>query len=117
MKKTPWGKLSLIFLLSFVLFYPSLKFFFTHDDFFLLKISRASNFGQFLNFFNIIAAPEGLGMYRPLSMQTFYMLGINVFNLNPFWLHVISFLTFFLLTYLVFKFVEKITKNQNTPDN
>ncbi|MFC1710434.1 ArnT family glycosyltransferase [Patescibacteria group bacterium] len=112
MKKTPWGKLALVFLLSFALFYPSLKYFFTHDDFFLLKISNIRTFGQYLNIFNIFSAPEGLGMYRPLSMQTYYMLGIKVFNYNPMWLHVISFLTFFLLIYLIYRFVVKITNNQ-----
>lgn len=112
MRKTYWRRLFLIYIFSFVLFYPSLNYFFTHDDFFLLKISSVKTVGQILQFFNIFNSPEGLGMYRPLSMQTFYVLGINVFDLNPFWLHLISFFTFFILIYLVYKFLEIITQNQ-----
>jgi len=104
--------LFVIFLISGVLFYPSLKVFYTHDDFFLLKISRIETFGQFLNFFNLIRGPEGLGMYRPLGMQTFYLLGWKLFNLNPFWLHLIAFLTLFTVIYLVYKLIKILTGNE-----
>jgi len=106
-------KLLFVFLLSFILFLPSLFTFYTHDYFFLLKISRASSLGGFLNFFNFTQGPEGLGVYRPLTTQAFYYLSNSVFNLNPLALHVISFATFFLVIYLVYKLVNTIAKNNS----
>jgi len=100
--KKPYLTLLFIFLVAFLLFYPSLFTFFTHDDFFLLKISNAHSLKEFLAFFSLFKPPEGLGMYRPLSMQSFYFLAWKVFKLNPFGLHIISFLTFFILVYLVY---------------
>jgi len=101
-----WQWLIGIFILSLIIFFPSLTNFFTHDDFFLLKISRISSFGGFLNFFNLLRGPEGLGMYRPLAMQTFYLLDWKLFNLNPLGLHAISFITFFAVVYLVYKLAQ-----------
>lgn len=102
MSKKPYLTLLLIFLLIFLLFYPSLFTFFTHDDFFLLKISNIHSLKEFFTFFSLFKSPEGLGMYRPLSMQSFYFLAWKVFKLNPLGLHIISFLTFFILVYLVY---------------
>lgn len=106
-------KLLFVFLLSFILFLPSLFTFYTHDDFFHLKISKANSLGEFFNFFNFIQGPEGQGLYRPLTTQVFYFLGNSVFNLNPLALHIISFATFFLVIYLVYKLVNMIVKNNS----
>ena len=104
--------LILIFFISFLLFFPALSTFFTHDDFFLLKIARIDTFRQFLNFFNPVRGPEGLGMYRPLGMQIFYLLDWKLFNLNPFWLHAVAFITFFAVIYLVNKLIRLLTGNK-----
>ena len=104
--------LTLILAISFVLFFPSLTTFFTHDDFFLLKISRIETFREFLNFFSLVRGPEGLGMYRPLGMQIFYLLDWKLFNLNPLWLHLVAFLTFFFVIYLVYKLINLLTNNK-----
>ncbi|MBU0572829.1 glycosyltransferase family 39 protein [Patescibacteria group bacterium] len=106
-------KLLFVFLISFIIYFPSLFTFYTHDDFFLLKISKANSLAEFYNFFNFTQGPEGLGVYRPLTTQAFYFLSNSVFNLNPFALHVISFITFFLVIYLVYKLVNMITKNDS----
>ena len=100
------------FVVSFVIFYPSLFAFFTNDDFFLLKISQANNLPSFLNFFNFIKGPDGLGMYRPLTTQVFYFLSWKFFNLHPFPLHIISFIFFFAVTFLVYKLVFELQKNE-----
>lgn len=102
--------LFVIFLISFILYYPSLFVFYTNDDFFLLKIARISKFVEFLGFFNLLRGPEGLGMYRPLTTQVFYSLAWR-FNLNPIPLHIISFITFFLVIYLVYFLTKEITKS------
>lgn len=106
-------KLLFVFLISFIIYFPSLFTFYTHDDFFLLKISKANSLGEFFNFFNFTQGPEGLGVYRPLTTQAFYFLSNSVFNLNPFALHVISFITFFLVIYFVYKLVNMITRNDS----
>src|SRR3990172_5905967 len=105
-------KLLFLFLLSFILFYRSLFNFFTNDDFFLLKISRIGSVKEFVNFFNLIQGPDGLGMYRPLTTQVYYFLDWQLFNLNPLGLHIISFLVFFGLIYLVYYLVKTITKSE-----
>lgn len=95
-------QLLLIFLASFLLFYPSLFVFFTNDDFFFLKISNIGSLPQFFNFFSLTKGPDGFGMYRPLTTQVFYFLDRAFFGLNPIGLHVIAFLVFFGLLYLVY---------------
>jgi len=100
--------LFIIFLIAFILFSPSLKVFYTNDDFFLLKISQANSLREFVNFFNLTKGPEGLGMYRPLTTQVFYFFSWKVFNLNPAGLHAISFLVFFAVIYLVYLLAKNI---------
>jgi len=104
--------LLLIFLISFILYSPSLFGYYTNDDFFLLKISQANSLGEFANFFNLTTGPDGLGMYRPLTTQAFYFLGWRLFSLNPIGLHIISFLIFFGVIYLVFSLVLELSKNE-----
>jgi 4-amino-4-deoxy-L-arabinose transferase-like glycosyltransferase len=91
-----------------VIFYPSLFVFFTNDDFFFLKIAQAKSLGDFLNFFNLIKRPDGFGMYRPLTTQVFYFLG----GKNPLAMHIISFIFFFGIIYLVYKLALELFKNE-----
>lgn len=100
-----------IFLISFIIYFPSLFVFYTNDDFFLLKISQANSFSQFINFFNLTKGPDGLGMYRPLTIQLFYFLSWRFFNLQPMILHIISFLVFFGIIYLIYKLVIDLIGN------
>lgn len=104
--------LLLIFAFVFVIFLPSLFVFYTNDDFFLLKISNINSFTQFFNFFSLAKGPDGLGMYRPLTSQVFYFLSWKLFNLNPLGLHIISFLVFFGVIYLVYRLSIEIVKDQ-----
>ncbi len=99
-------------LIAFILYYPSLFGFFTHDDFFHLKISQVASFKEFLNFFNILNAPEGWGFYRPLTTQVFYFLGRTLFNSVPFWMHAFSFVVFFLIIILVYRLALILTKKE-----
>jgi hypothetical protein len=101
-----------IFLASFIIFYPSLFTFFTNDDFFFLNIARANNLGEFLNFFSLSKGPDGFGMYRPLTTQVFYFLSRSLFNLSPFPLHIISFIFFFGVIYLVYRLVIELIKDE-----
>src|SRR4030043_1836953 len=111
--KREYKYLLLIIIIGFLLFFPSLFKFYTHDDFFLLKISNADNISDFLNFFYLKKGPEGLGMYRPLAMQMFFMLAWKIFNLNPLGLHVISYIFFFGVIYLVYILTKGLVDNKN----
>ena len=101
-----------VMLVAFILYFPSLFSFFTHDDFFHLKISQVASIKEFLNFFNLLHAPEGWGFYRPITTQVFYFLGRTVFNLIPFWMHTLSFVVFFLIIFLVYRLALIITKKE-----
>ena len=103
-----------ICLIAFVLFFSSLINFYTNDDFFHLRISQINSFKDFFNFFNLIKSPEGWGLYRPLTTQVFYFITSRFFDLNPLPLHIISFITFFAIIFLVAEFTKIITKNRNT---
>jgi len=101
-------KLILVFIASFLMFYPSLFVFFTNDDFFLLKIANVHSLGGFLRFFNIFGKAGELGFFRPLTSQVFYFLDVKFFNLNPMPLHIISFITFFSVIYLVYRLAMEL---------
>ena len=97
-----------IVLITLILYLPSFTVFYTNDDFFLLKISQANNISEFMNFFNFTKGPDGLGMYRPLTIQVFYFLAHSLFNLNPFPMHVVVFIVFTLLLYSIFLLSRKL---------
>lgn len=103
--------LAVICLIALILFFPSLATFYTNDDFFHLKIANANSLREFLNFFNLIKAPDGWGLYRPLMTQVFYFLTVKFFHLNPLPLHIISFLMFFIIIFLVGELTRLLTKN------
>ncbi len=100
-------------LISFLMFYPALSSFFTHDDFYFLKISKAQNISEFAKFFDPLHDPEHIGVYRPLPLRAYYFLGTSVFNLNPLGQRVISFVTFFINILLVGYLVRVLTKKDN----
>ncbi len=102
-KVRPHLWLAIIFLIVCALYYPSLFNFFSHDDFFNLKISRISSLQEFINFFNFFHGPEGFGFYRPLTTQVFFWIGW-IFGLSAFGLHVIALGGLLFLSYLVYKF-------------
>lgn len=99
----------LIALLAVLFFYPSLFTFFVQDDFWLLRISRISEVGDFVSFFvpllNVV-------WYRPLSSQVFFFLGQGLFGLHPFPFHVVTLATHFLATYFLYRLTLHITKHK-----
>lgn len=108
--KTKW-QLLCICLVSLVMFFPSLFKFYTNDDFWFLKIANVSSFKEFLNFFNLLKDTENIGVYRPLTLRVYYFLGVKLFNLNPIPLHIISFIVFFIIIFLVAKLAILLTNN------
>lgn len=99
--------------ISFIMFFPSLSSFFTHDDFYFLKISKVENLSQFIGFFDPVNDTNSIGVYRPLPLRVYYFLGTSVFNLNPIGLRVISFITFFANIFLVGYLAKILTKKDS----
>ncbi len=104
--------LLLIFIVSFLIYSPSLFGFYTNDDFYHLKISHATNIFEFLDFFNLLKSSGGQLLYRPLTTHVFYFLGWSLFNLNPFGLHLVSFALFFITIFFVEKLAFEIKSNK-----
>lgn len=100
------------FIVSIAMFYPSLSAFFTHDDFYFLKISKVGSLSEFANFFNLAKDVDGIGVYRPLTLRAYYYLGSTVFNLNPLSMQIISFITFLIDIFLVGYLAKLLTKNE-----
>ena len=98
---------------SLLMFYPALSSFFTHDDFYFLKISKVQNISEFAAFFDPLHDPEHIGVFRPLPLRAYYFLGTSVFNLNPLGQRVISFVTFFINILLVGYLVKMLTKKDS----
>ncbi len=103
--------LFLTFVVSFFLFFPAFLAFFTNDDFFHLAISKANNLQEFIKFFNLFSS-AGFPNYRPLSVQVYYFLGRSLSGLNPIAYRVISFAAFFLVIYLVYVLIKRLTKSE-----
>lgn len=98
--------LFLVFCVSFAIFRASLTVYFVQDDFWLLDISRASNITGFVNMF--LPLPDAV-WYRPLSSQVFFYISRKFFGLNPVYYHAVVMLSHFVVTYLLFKTVYKIS--------
>ena len=109
--KKNWQVL-LICLVAFVIFFPALTKFFTHDDFYFLKIANIASFKDFLSFFNPIKDIEGIGVYRPLTLRVYYFLSVELFHLSPLPLRIISFAAFFAVIILVWKLISLLTQNK-----
>lgn len=111
--KNNW-QLLLVCLIALVMFFPAFTKFFTHDDFYFLRIANISSTGDFINFFNPVKDVEGIGVYRPLTLRVYYALAVEFFNLNPIYLRIISFATFFIVIGLVWKFIYLLTQDKKT---
>lgn len=103
MKKT--YQVLLLLVLPILFFWKSIFSFFTNDDFFFLRISNAKSIGDYFSYFNIFQSHDGLEMYRPLTTQVFYQIK------NPLIMHLLVFLTFFGILYLIYIIGLSLFKN------
>ena len=87
----------LIFAVSFLLFYPSLNYYFFQDDWFVLNWVRTGNLLSFFEFRTDII------YWRPLSMPIFFWVNYKLFGLNPLGFHLVSFSIFLLLLVSIYK--------------
>jgi hypothetical protein len=102
----------LSFLLVSVCLAPTLGLFFTHDDFFCLRISRYQSLFQYLTDFDLTRPQRlGFGWFRPISLQTFFAIDNYIFNSSPVFIRLISFIFLLIICVLVYKLVKSLTKN------
>lgn len=106
-------KLKLICLLAFLLYFPSLFNYFSHDDFFNLQLAKINSLTDFWRFFDLFHAPERVGSFRPLTTQVYFLISW-IFNLSPYPLHIIAFIVFFADIYLVYKLTKILLINEKS---
>ena len=112
MKKFFFSWFTLTLLAVVILYWPSFTTFFTNDDFYFLNISKANNISEFAEFFNPFVRHEGQAMYRPLTTQVFYFFGNSILNKNHIVMHLLSFVGFTVLIYLIYLFAYKLSNNK-----
>lgn len=100
----------LIFVATVVAYGTSLRYGFSQDDWYFLLISRASNFGDILNFFNP-ASQSGFAFFRPLGTQLYYYL----FQDQSIAMHVFMLLVQSLNGFLVMRLVERLKVKSPVP--
>ena len=94
---------------SFVLFYPSLNYYFFQDDWFHFNISNAENINDVLNFFQFRQDIIG---WRPIPKQVFFFLIQTIFKMNPLIAHLVIF-AFFVGTILFIFFLTRLVLNDS----
>ena len=104
----------IIYSIVILFYYPVLTTFFSHDDFFHLKVSITDgSLKQFINFFDFHPFEERLiAFYRPIFREVFYNTFYNLFGLNQLPFRILSFVLHFANIYLVFTLTEKLFRNK-----
>ena len=111
LKKKNLTKLLIILALIFyvLLYTKSFTYFFVQDDFFHLRISRANDVVQYLNFFKPRSDIIG---YRPISIQNYFFIMKFLFGLDPFGYRVFNLIILGFTTYIIYKVMHIISKDE-----
>ena len=91
------------------LYKDSFNAYFFQDDWFTLKISQAGSFREFINFF---IPRNDVIYYRPLGMQVPFFLLQNIFGINSFPFHLLTFATHAINVILFFALVRLLIKRK-----
>lgn len=95
-----------IIALSFVLYYPSINYYFFQDDWFVLNWVISGKFSSFFDF-----RPDTI-YWRPLSMPILFYSLYKIFGLNAFAFHIFSFILFFLSIVAVYYLLKEFLKKK-----
>jgi hypothetical protein len=95
-----------------ILYSPSFFVFFSNDDWFHLRVSQISTFGEFLNFFAITPTDQSTPFYRPLSTQLIFFTMQSIFELNVFFYRLLAFGVFSFILFLIYKLAIVLTKKK-----
>lgn len=109
LKKHPWV---FALLLGLLLVFPTLTTFFSGDDFFHLKISQANNLQEVGSFFSFYKPSGEFLFYRPLTTQLPNFIFFKLFGLNSTPYHLLGWLLFSLIIYLVYQLAKEISGNK-----
>ena len=111
------GKFSFLFILIvvFALFYPAFGVYFSHDDFFMFKVSQTDgSFQQFVNLFGFHPFSErGIAFYRPIFRELLYNSYYSFFGLNHLPFRIFSLFIHFINIWLVFTLVKTFFQKNN----
>lgn len=99
------------FLLSLFLYKDSLDYYFFQDDFFEINISGADSLKDYLSFFKF---RDDIIAYRPISLQNYFFINQNLFDLNPAGFRLITLILFFQSGFLIYKVSGHIFKSTKT---
>lgn len=88
----------------------SLNYFLFQDDFFNFNITRVNSVSEFATFFNF---RSDIIAYRPISLLTYFFILSNLFGFNSFGFRIISFGILFGCGLLIFRFTQKVSKNND----
>lgn len=91
-----WIFFLIIFAASFLLFYPSLNYYFFQDDWFVL------NWVKNADLWSLFGLRPDIIYWRPISMPLFFKFINNLFGLNPLGFHLIGFLIHLVNSVLVY---------------
>jgi hypothetical protein len=107
MKKETLAFWLLVFSLTLFLFYPTLKYYFFQDDFYLFRISQITNLTQF---FKLFIPPKDVTFYRPVSDLIVYFLGYKIFGQKAVYYHWFGLMIHGFNTILIYFLIKKISK-------
>lgn len=100
----------LLFTSLIIFYWQSFSNFFFQDDFFNLKLARASNL---IDAFNLFKKPIlDFYFYRPFSTQLYWFVGQTLFGLSPQGYHIINFIFFLINIFFVYKLAIQISSNE-----
>lgn len=97
--------------LAFLLNLQSMSYYFFQDDWFVLNSVKNISPENYLNIFQV---RNDIIYYRPLAMQSFFLLLNSLFGLNNFAFHIVSFFFFSLDVILIYSIFKELSKNKNT---
>ena len=101
------AKLVALYILVFAFFYRAFSIFYFQDDFFFLKVSRATSIKEFLLFFS----PIKTFFYRPLSSEVFYFY-THIFHDSLFFAHGLVFILFCVGIYVLYRVLFELTNSR-----
>lgn len=95
-----------VLLVAFLVNLHSLSYFFFQDDWFILNDLKNHNF------YSIFLPRNDIIYYRPIGIQSFFLISKNLFGVNPLGYHVLSYGAFVLSLILIYKVSQQLTGNR-----
>src|SRR3989344_267720 len=98
-----------IFFVLFLLYYPSLNYYFFQDDWFVLNEVNNAQIGDLINFFRF---RTDIIYWRPIGMFLFFFISKSLFGLNPLGFHLLSMFFHLVNAFLIGNIAYILFKNK-----